>query len=131
METNKNTDIWAYVVMSMLAVNHFTIHDSLGIHDGLKSNGLFDLKNLSTWSHEKIFTSLKAAGYNRTDLVVGFLTVRLMSLGSLIGNIKVNEKILTDGTEQETADLLLKIKGVGPIVLKNFLSLRDEIQKYK
>ena len=117
---------WAYVVMAMLSVNQFPIEKALGLHDQLETNGLFDLQNLASWNHSKIFKKLKESGYNKADLVVGYVTERLMSLGALSANIQENDNILNNGSKQEVTDLLSKVKGIGPVVLNNFLQLRGK-----
>jgi len=117
---------WAYVVMAILAVNKFTLEDVFALSKKLEANGLFDLHNLASWDFPKIFSKLKQSGYNKPDFVVGLLTERLMSLGELTKNIHENEKILNNGSNQEVADLLLEVKGIGPVVLQNILLLRDK-----
>jgi len=60
------------------------------------------------------------------EYVTGLLTIRLQSLGALSNNMQANEKILVNGTKQEVTDLLSCVNGVGPMVLNNFLFLRDK-----
>lgn len=119
-------NIWANIVMSMLAVNQYPLEKVALLYDKLDANGLFDPQKLASIEHADLFQKLNDSGYNRADVVVGFLTERLMSLGSLAANLKKNEEILSSGTEQEVAALLSNVKGVGPVVLKNFLTLRGK-----
>lgn len=115
---------WADLVIAMLSVNSYPIERTFMIFDELKANGLLDVRNLAYLKHAQIFTRLVESGYKRGDLIVGLLTERLLSLGVLAEKHEVNEKVLASGTEEEIAELLSKVKGVGPVVRKNFFMLR-------
>jgi hypothetical protein len=117
----KELNNWAYVVTAMLSVNQYS---ALGIYDNLESNGLFDLPNLATWSYQEIFKRLEDSGYKRGDFLTGSLAGRLKSLGSLAESLGENEKILANGSKAEVTALLSKVKGIGPVVISNFLLLR-------
>ena len=117
---------WANVVLAMLAVNKYPIDKAARLFDQLEANGLFDPRNLASWSHAEIFDKLKKSGYNRADLVVGFLAERVQSLGILAADFQENEKILASGSKQEITVLMSKVKGIGPVVLNNFFLLRGK-----
>ena len=117
----KNANNWANVVIAMLSVNSY---NALNISDDLELNGLFDLQNLASWDHPKIFETLQKSGFKRGDFLTGLMTQRLLSLGILADKVQANEQILANGTKDEVTALLSKVKGIGPMVINNFLELR-------
>lgn len=121
---NHNTNPWPDLVMAMLSVNNYPLTKVFSLFDALEANGLFDPRNLACWNHEKIARSLTAAGYNRGAVLTAMFTERLSSLGRLAEPLAANEQILTKGTKTEIAELLGRVKGVGPKVLKDFFLLR-------
>jgi hypothetical protein len=125
---NENVDNcvnpWADLVIAMLSVNNYPLTKVCKLYDALKANGLFDPRNLACWSCEDIAGRLGAAGYDRGAVLTAFFTDRLSSLGRLADELEVNERILTKGTRTEVAELLRRVKGVGPKVLKDFFTLR-------
>jgi len=118
----KNVNLWGNVVVSILSVNQYS---ALSLAEDLEANGLFDLRNLATWDHEEIYKKLEQSGYKRGEFMIGSMTERLISLGKLAENLQVNDQILANGTKEEIAALLSGVKGIGPLVLSNVLSLRD------
>jgi 3-methyladenine DNA glycosylase/8-oxoguanine DNA glycosylase len=122
----KSGNAWANVVIAMLSVNRYPIERTFELFNQLDANGLFDPHNLASWNHSELFKKLEKSGYKRGDVLIGLLTERLLSLGSLAKNMQANEKILANGNIQEVTDLLSQVKGIGPVVLKNFLLLRGK-----
>lgn len=110
--------------MAMLSVNNYPLTKVFTLFDALKDNGLFDPRNFACWNCEEITRRLGAAGYDRGTVMTAIFTDRLSSLGRLADEVAANEQILTKGTKTEIAELLRRIKGVGPKVLKNFFLLR-------
>jgi len=118
---------WGNLVIALLSVNNYPVTKTLVLFDQLEDEGLFDPRNLASWSHPEIFSRLKKAGYNRGDFHVGIATRRLLALSSLAGDMSNNEKILEQGTDQDVKDLLLPVEGIGPVVVWNFLQLQRGI----
>lgn len=119
-------NIWADIVISLLSVNQHPVEKTYRIYNQLQDNGLFDLQNLATWNHDKIFKTLRKSGYERGDYMLGLFTERLMSLGASASKLEDNINILTKGTEHDVTALLTGVKGVGPVVIKNFLGIRKK-----
>ena len=115
---------WPDLVMAMLSVNNYPLTKVFTLFDALKDNGLFDPRNFACWNREEITRRLGAAGYDRGTVMTAIFTDRLSSLGRLADELAANEQILTKGTKTEIAELLRRVKGVGPKVLKNFFLLR-------
>jgi SNF2 family DNA or RNA helicase len=103
----------------------YPMDKTFGIFDKLEANGLFDPRNMAKWSYDELFDRLIASGYDRGKLTDIF-GERIWSLSRLVDDYTANEKILTEGTEQEIVNLLSKIKGLGPVVLKNYMLLRGK-----
>lgn len=108
----------------MLSVNNYPLTKVIALFDSLEANGLFDPRNLACWNHEKIARSLAETGYDRGAVMTSIFTDRLSSLGKLAQEIAANERILTKGTKLEVCELLRRVKGIGPKVLKTFFLLR-------
>lgn len=129
--TNEKLDYrvnpWADLVVAMLSVNNYPLTKVFNLSDALKTNGLFDPINLSCWSREEIAKRLGATGYDRGDVMIAIFADRLSTLGRLADERDVNEQILAKGSNAEVAELLGRVKGVGPKVLKNFFLLRGRI----
>lgn len=115
---------WPDLVMAMLSVNNYPLTKVFTLLDALKDNGLLDPRNLACWNREEINLRMAAAGYDRGTVMTAIFTDRLSSLGMLAEELAVNERILAKGTKAEIAELLTRVKGVGPKVLENFFLLR-------
>lgn len=123
--STKLSDPCANLVMAMLSVNSFTLEKTFEISENLRANGLFDLNNLLNWDVESIFRKLLASGYKRGGMN-GIFAERLKSLGELAADILSNERVLLDGSKDDITNLLRPVKGVGPVVLRNYMLLRGE-----
>lgn len=125
-KTDHSLNPWPDLVMAMLSVNNYPLTKVITLFDALKDNGLLDPRNLACWHREEITRRLAAAGYDRGTVMTAIFTDRLSSLGGLAEQFAANEEILIRGTKTEIAELLKRVKGVGPKVLKNFFLLRGE-----
>lgn len=115
---------WADLVIAMLSVNNYSLIKVFNLFESLKANDLFDPCGFACWNREEIARRLVAAGYDRGHAMTAIFTDRLSSLGQLADELASNERILTDGTRTEVAELLKRVRGVGPKVLDNFFLLR-------
>lgn len=124
--TDHSVNPWPDLVMAILSVNNYPLTKVFTLFDALKANGLFDPHNFTCWNREEITRRLGAAGYDRGTVMTAIFTDRLSSLGRLAEDLAANERTLTKGTKTEIAELLRRVKGVGPKVLKNFFLLRGD-----
>ena len=115
---------WANVVMAMLSTGGYRLEKTFQHFELLKENGLTDIRNISCMDNEHLARKLVKSGYNRGPVLTEMYTDRLISLGKLSSRIEENERILKDGTEEEVSSLLMGVKGIGPVVIKLFLSFR-------
>lgn len=121
----KTQSVWKDLVISMLAVNNYTLEKVDAYSAELEAQGLLEPQNLAKFSHEEIFTRLDKAKYKRGNMNDIF-TQRLLSLGEFVqarGLIEC-EKILLNASKEKISEFLKQVKGVGPKVLENFFELR-------
>jgi hypothetical protein len=120
---------WEDLVVSILAVNRWSLEKTYLISDGLRSQGLFDPKTLASLEHEEAIARLKKAGFNRGTFMTNLFALRLTSLGQLIETIGVEPctNAILRTTRRELEETLRTVSGIGPTVLANFCALRGNI----
>ena len=122
-DKTKKINPWANIVIAMLSLNSYPLERTWKLFDKLSENGFFDPRNIASWSYDELCQRLIASGYDRGGMNDIFAE-RLWSIRNLADNVSGYEKIIANGTEAEVTKVLSKIKGVGPVVLKNYLLLR-------
>lgn len=122
--SDHRADPWPDLVVAMLAVNNYPLAKAYDLVDALKAGGLCDPRNLARWDDGELARRLAEAGYSRGTGMTAIFVERLSSLGRLAEELEAHEKILSSGTREEVAQLLSRVKGVGPVVLSSFLLLR-------
>ncbi len=120
---NKKNNPWANLVIAMLSLNSYPIERTWTLFDKLGANGLFNPQNIASWSYDELCQRLISSGYDRGRMNDIFAE-RLWSIRNLADNVSGYEKIIANGTEDDVTKVLSKIKGVGPVVIKNYLLLR-------
>jgi hypothetical protein len=122
-----NRDLEFELVISILAVNQYSLEKTYLLKDSLKSAGLFDFEILMNSSAKDLEHLLKEGGCNRGEFMTSLFASRLNSLGDFIkkeGLQNFKAKVNTNDLNEVSA-YLLKIKGIGPRVIANFFALRD------
>jgi hypothetical protein len=114
------------LVLSLLAVNQYSLEKTYSSLNGLRNEGLFEPENLMTWTAAEIATRLKRAGVDRGIFMTTLFSERLSSLGQFLKarGIREWESLLLSNDTAAIRDLLLPVNGVGPKVLRNFFILR-------
>jgi hypothetical protein len=122
-----NSDLGFELVISILAVNQYSLEKTYLLKDSLKSAGLFDFEILMNSSAEELEHFLKEGGCNRGEFMTSLFASRLNSLGEFIKQEGLqNFKAKVSNSElDEVSAYLLKVKGIGPRVIANFFALRD------
>ena len=115
------------LVMSILAVNNYSLEKVFGVRESLLQEGLFDPEKFTSFKPTDIYAKLVAAGYDRGEFLTWLFTERLCSLGELISRQGVETfRQGLSGTDLKGIGSFLKpVKGVGPVVLRNYACLRD------
>ena len=118
---------WEDLVVSILAVNQYSLERTYGFLDALREKKVTDPLSLARWEPQEIENKLKASGCDRGLFMTKLFAERLSALGELIRTRGLDEceKILRSGDGHAIEGLLLPVKGIGPVVLRNFYSLRE------
>jgi endonuclease III-like uncharacterized protein len=120
-------DIASDLFMALLAVNSWTLEKVGRPYPALRENGLFDVRALSGLEPEEIQERLSAAGYRRGPVLGAMMALRVQHVALAL--VEGGAHLLVDyEAAHDTAaarDYLLKMKGVGPTVVENYLLLRS------
>lgn len=120
-------DIASGLFMALLAVISWTLEQVGRLYPALQENGLFDVRALSGLEPEQIQERLSAAGYRRGPVLGAMMALRVQHVALAL--VEGGAHLLVDyEAARDTAaarDYLLKMKGVGPTVVENYLLLRS------
>jgi hypothetical protein len=118
---------WDDLVVSILAVNQYSLERTYALLQGLRREKLTDPPSLGHWEPHEIEARLRAAGCDRGRFMTTLFAERLSALGALIRakGITECERILRSTDAKAIEALLLPVKGIGPVVLRNFYTLVD------
>jgi endonuclease III-like uncharacterized protein len=123
----KRDDIASDLFMALLAVNSWTLEKVGSLYPTLRENGLFDVSDLSRLELEQIQERLSAAGYKRGPVLGAMMALRVQNVA--VALVEGGAQLLADSeAARDTAavrDYLLRLKGVGPTVVENYLLLRS------
>jgi hypothetical protein len=114
-----------YLVIAMLAVNNYPLERVWRQRSDLEKLRVFDPTFLATAEEDHIARALEDAGYQRGDYINGLLASRLKNLGHFaitLGHSRMKE-VLEDRGDLSVA--LRSVGGIGPVVIRNFIALRD------
>ena len=119
-------DPWEDLVVSMLAVNQYSLEKTYQFIDGLRAQGLVDPKKLMQWQHGEVLEHLKAAGCDRGPFMTNLFALRLANLGAFIlgKGLSVCSAAISGCDTDAIEQLLLPVNGIGPKVIANFYLLR-------
>ena len=119
-------DPWEDLIISILAVNQYSLEKTYPILDRLRKSGLTSPHNLAAWNPDEIATRLKDSGCNRGVFMTGLFALRLCSLGVAAKGRGIEQftRILLDKDFAEIGRLLTPINGIGPKVLRNYRLLQ-------
>jgi len=118
---------WDDLVISILAVNQYSLERTYNSLEGLQQAGITDPLTLARSDAPQIEAKLRAAGCDRGSFMTRLFSERLAALGVLIRTTGVSEceKVITGRNAKEIENLLQPVKGIGPVVLRNFYVLRQ------
>ncbi len=117
---------WEDLVVSILSVNQYSLERTYGSVEGLRKQKITEVSTLMRSDSDEIEQKLKAAGCDRGPFMTKLFAVRLSALGAFIQAQGADEceRVLESQNAKAIESLLLPIKGIGPVVLKNFYLLR-------
>ena len=119
-------DSWEDLVVSILAVNQYSLERAHGLLGELREQRLTDPKFLEQWEPEEVEKRLKATGFDRGPFMNRLFAGRLSGLGEMVRSkgIDTCTKVIGSRKPDEIAALLKDVKGIGPVVLRNYYVLR-------
>ena len=125
-ERENSESAWEDLVVSILAVNQYSLERIFPLLDRLRGQQLTNPFVLVCEDVDNIDSRLRASGFDRGAFMTRLFAQRLASLGSLIRAKGVSEfeLILKGSNKTAIKELLLPVKGIGPVVLRNFFILR-------
>lgn len=114
------------LAIAMLAVNSLPVDKVYPLRDDLRAQGLFTPDTVVKWDHATACQQLKAAGYDRGPYYGSILASRLqeLALAANGGALNAAREALKADRPEEVDTALLKIHGVGPVVVRNFWILQ-------
>lgn len=117
---------WDDLVISILSVNQYSLERTYGSLLALREQQVTDPLSLAQWSSQEIERRLRAAGCDRGEFMTRLFAERLSALGVLVRTKGIDEcdKIIAGRDARAIEALLLPVKGIGPVVLRHFYSLR-------
>src|SRR3954464_9666120 len=110
------------VLISILAVNGWTVDRVFPLTDRFRAVGLLDFATISALPKEDIAERLARAGYARGEYMNLLLAGRVLSLATALTAAELNrlKQCLVEGRTIDVSDTLRGITGVGPVVLETF-----------
>lgn len=122
-----DSDLWSDLVISILSVNRFSLEKAYGLLKQLRAEQLTDPEELSKRTAPELYRRLMAAGYDRGEFMTYLFAERLSSLGAFAKQhgIVQCERVMRGHDVAALEKLLLSIDGIGPVVVKNFRTLRQ------
>jgi hypothetical protein len=128
--TNRRPGVEAIIedlIVALLSVNSWPVDKTYQMLDALRGAGLTDPTKLAQLTPEEISHRLAAVGYARGDYINGLIGVRLASLGQVLTTERCTalSRSVSERRFDSVNAMLGLIKGVGPMVLRNFWFLRQ------
>jgi len=121
-----NDSPWDDLVVSILAVNQYSLERTYTSLQRLREQKVTDPLILARERPHEIEKRLSAGGCDRGPFMTKLFAERLAALGMLIRTKGVTEceTIIGSRDAKSIEKLLLPVKGIGPVVLRNFFMLR-------
>ncbi len=115
------------LIMALLAVANYTLEEVYNHREGFEREGIFDVDQVNDWNAAQTSRRLVKAGYDRGTFMNSLLADRLLSLCDFLGKggLDVLSKACETRSLDEVAKVMKGVRGVGPIVLRNFAILMD------
>ena len=121
------TDVWPQLVASLLAVNSYSLLRARLLVPQLVESSLSEPEEFPSVGEVEVVKRLWRAGYRRGPFMARLMAERLIALGEFVSAKGEPEcrAILLGDDSIAIHSLLEPVKGIGPVVIKNFLTLRD------
>jgi hypothetical protein len=123
--TSQHDSPWDDLVISILAVNQYSLERTYACKEGLQAQGLTLPATLLELAPAEIEHRLKAGGCDRGAFMTNLFAKRLAALGAHVRAVGVEQStsILAGQSRQKIEQFLEPVNGIGPVVLRNFFLL--------
>jgi hypothetical protein len=117
---------WEDLVVSILAVNQYSLEKTYACKEGLQVQELTAPATLLELAPAEIERRLKAGGCDRGAFMTNLFAKRLAALGAHVRVVGIEQStsILAGKSRHKIEQFLKPVNGVGPVVLRNFFLLR-------
>jgi hypothetical protein len=117
---------WEDLVISILAVNQYSLEKTYACKAGLQAQELTSPDTLLEMAQAEIELRLRAGGCDRGDFMTALFAKRLAALGAHVWSVGIEQsnRILAGKSRQKIEQFLEPVNGIGPVVLRNFFLLR-------
>jgi hypothetical protein len=120
-------EVFEDLLISVLAVNNYSLNKAYALCERLRDVGLSDLLFVSVDlpDADDIYKRLAEAGYDRGEYIGSLISARIAAIMRAIKHEGCNEFLLCLMADSATVNAKLGgLYGVGPKVVSNFVSLR-------
>jgi hypothetical protein len=117
---------WEDLVISVLAVNQYSLEKTYACKEGLQTQELTTPATLLELAPAEIERRLKAGGCDRGAFMTNLFAKRLGALGAHVRSVGIEKStiILAGISRQKIEQFLEPVNGIGPVVLRNYFLLR-------
>ena len=117
---------WEDLVISVLAVNQYSLEKTYACKEGLQTQELTTPATLLELAPAEIERRLKAGGCDRGAFMTNLFAKRLAALGAHVRAVGIEQStsILDGRSRQKIEQFLEPVNGIGPVVLRNYFLLR-------
>jgi hypothetical protein len=110
----------------MLAVGGYSLQQVWDLLPSLEREGLADPQIVEMLDEAEVVRRLARSGYDRGPTVTVSMANRLMALHAAVRNGVLTQasRLMQEGRLQDAEKTLRSVKGVGPMVFKQFAALK-------
>lgn len=114
-----------HLVIAALAVGGFSLERAWDLRPKLERQGLVDPKAVEMLDEAEVVRRLAICGYDRGPIVTAAMASRLIALHAAVrkGVLAQTSELMQSGRVQDAEKMLCRIKGVGPMVFRQFAVL--------
>ncbi|HXG47422.1 MAG TPA: hypothetical protein VNO52_07355 [Methylomirabilota bacterium] len=119
-----------HLVVALLAVGGYSLQRAWDLLPALQNEGLTDAKAAERLDEAEVVRRLARAGYDRGPIVTTSMAKRLIALHAAVrGGILTHAfGLMREGRLQDAEKAFCKVKGVGPMVFKQFAALEGVVK---
>ena len=123
-----DSQVYEALVIAVLSVNSYPLEKAWEMRATLEKVELFNPTRLASLRKEEIGERLQQAGYDRGQFLTDLIASRLQSVSQYLVELGLQSAthILASGGTEEVRSMLIKTRGIGPTVIRNFLLLRGQ-----